>query len=104
MNLTELYIDDFGAWHDLRLEGLAPGLNVIYGPNEAGKTTLLNFVRSVLYGFSAERRTRYLTALEGKSAGGWLRIDAPQGSFRIARRAAIDSAQSLGSVAIHRVD
>ncbi len=44
------------------------GLNVVYGPNEAGKTTLLQFIRSVLYGFSPERR-RYLPPVHGGPAG-----------------------------------
>jgi uncharacterized protein YhaN len=101
MNLTELYIDDFGAWHELRLDGLTPGLNVIYGPNEAGKTTLLNFMRSVLYGFSDERRRRYLSPLEGSVAGGWLRVDAPQGAFHIARHAEPGASSPRGSVMVY---
>lgn len=28
---------------------------VIYGPNEAGKTTLMQFVRAMLYGFTPEQ-------------------------------------------------
>ena len=70
MNFTELTIDGFGAWSGLELRDLSPELNVFYGPNEAGKTTLLHFIRGVLYGFSAERRARYLPPLDGGPAGG----------------------------------
>ena len=54
MNFTDLQVDGFGVWSGLELRGLSPKLNVFYGPNEAGKTTLLNFVRSVLYGFTPD--------------------------------------------------
>ena len=60
MKFTDLGIDGFGVWSGLEVRELGPGLNVFYGPNEAGKTTLLQFVRAVLYGFSLERRRRYL--------------------------------------------
>ena len=36
MIIHEVYVDGFGVWDNLRLEGFTPGLNVIYGPNEAG--------------------------------------------------------------------
>ena len=32
-----------------------PGLNVFYGPNEAGKSTLMRFARAVLYGGTPPR-------------------------------------------------
>lgn len=51
MKITELDIDRFRIWRSLLLKLNPNGLNVIYGPNEAGKTTLMKFVRSVLYGF-----------------------------------------------------
>ncbi|MEZ6061567.1 MAG: AAA family ATPase [Planctomycetaceae bacterium] len=51
MKITELDIDRFRIWRSLLLKLNPGGLNVIYGPNEAGKTTLMQFVRSVLYGF-----------------------------------------------------
>lgn len=52
MKITELDIDRFRIWRSLLLKLNPTGLNVIYGPNEAGKTTLMNFVRSALYGFT----------------------------------------------------
>lgn len=51
MKITEIDIDRFRIWRSLLLRLNSDGLNVIYGPNEAGKTTLMRFVRSVLYGF-----------------------------------------------------
>ena len=51
MRIAEIDIDRFRIWRSLLLRLDTSGLNVIYGPNEAGKTTLMQFVRSVLYGF-----------------------------------------------------
>ena len=51
MKITEIDIDRFRIWRSLLLKLNPTGLNVIYGPNEAGKTTLMRFVQSVLYGF-----------------------------------------------------
>ncbi len=47
MKITDLEVDGYGVWSGLKLRGLGDGLNVLYGPNEAGKTTLLQFVRSM---------------------------------------------------------
>ena len=51
MRLTEIDIDRFRIWRNLLLRLDPKGLNVIYGPNEAGKTTLMRFIRSTLYGY-----------------------------------------------------
>ena len=50
MHLTDLHVDRFGLWRDLTLPLSGPGLNVLYGPNEAGKSTLMRFAKAVLYG------------------------------------------------------
>ena len=69
MKITGLKIDGFGVWSGLALDELSPELNVFYGPNETGKTTLMQFVRSLLYGFSPERRARYVPPVEGGGPG-----------------------------------
>lgn len=51
MQVSELKIDRFGIWQDLNLHLGASQLNVFYGPNEAGKTTLMRFVQGVMFGF-----------------------------------------------------
>ena len=84
MKINFLEVDGFGVWSGLRLEGFDEGLNVIYGPNEAGKSTLLEFVRSVFYGFSPSRR-RYLPPLRGGQPGGSIHVAGPNGRFQICR-------------------
>ena len=84
MKINGLEIDGYGIWTGLKLEGLCDGLNVLYGPNEAGKTTLLQFIRSVLYGFSPTRR-RYFPPLRGGPPGGSIDLGAPSGRFQLKR-------------------
>ncbi len=86
MKITDLEIDGYGVWSGLSLQRLAEGLNVLYGPNEAGKTTLLQFVRSMLYGFSPERR-RYFPPVRGGRPGGSIDLAGPNGRFRLDRHA-----------------
>jgi uncharacterized protein YhaN len=84
VNITALEIDGYGAWSGLKVPRLGEQLSVLYGPNEAGKTTLLCFVRSMLYGFSPERRG-YLPPLRGGRPGGWIELAGPAGRFQVAR-------------------
>jgi uncharacterized protein YhaN len=51
MRLKILEIENFGVYRDKRLEFSDAGLHVIYGANEAGKTTLLQLLRDTLFGF-----------------------------------------------------
>ena len=44
MKITEIDIDRFRIWRSLLLRLNPTGLNVIYGPNEAGKTTLMKCI------------------------------------------------------------
>lgn len=50
MKIKELYLKGFGRFKDKRVL-LEDGLNIIYGPNEAGKSTLHKFIEGMLFGF-----------------------------------------------------
>lgn len=50
MKLLRIEIEEFGKLHAFCAE-LGPGLTLIEGPNESGKSTLLAFLRFALYGF-----------------------------------------------------
>src|SRR5688572_18424205 len=50
MKITDIQVECYGVWNHLALPLQSAGLNVFYGPNEAGKTTLLHLIRDVLYG------------------------------------------------------
>ena len=86
MRITNLNVDGFGVWNGLELSDLSE-ISVFYGPNEAGKTTLMQFVRSVFYGFSPERRARYVPPVGGGRAGGTMLVADGTDRFAIARHA-----------------
>ncbi|MCA9014510.1 MAG: AAA family ATPase, partial [Planctomycetaceae bacterium] len=54
MKITRIHVDQFGNWRDLNLAPLNAGINVFYGPNETGKSTLMRMIRGILYGFQTE--------------------------------------------------
>ena len=73
MRLTAIHIDGFGIFHNLDLVRLSPGLNVFLGDNESGKTTLLAFFRTILFGFPpGQRRENLYPPLKGGRHGGRL--------------------------------
>jgi uncharacterized protein YhaN len=51
MKIRAIQVGRFGVWQQLSLAVPERGVALFYGPNEAGKTTLLRFIRSMLYGF-----------------------------------------------------
>ena len=51
MHITEIHIDGFGVFTNRHITGLARGINIIFGENEFGKSTLLEFIRRILFGF-----------------------------------------------------
>lgn len=50
MKIKELYLKGFGKFKDKKVV-LEDGLNIIYGPNEAGKSTLHDFIEGMFFGF-----------------------------------------------------
>ncbi len=54
MYITKLSLRDFGKFHNKEFS-LQPGLNLIYGSNEAGKSTLQDFILGMLYGIDKSR-------------------------------------------------
>ena len=80
MRIDRLHVGAYGPLAKLELEGLAESdLVVVYGPNEAGKSSLRSFVGSMLYGFSpAAREDNPATPLDGH-AHGELELVLPDG-------------------------
>ncbi|QYR23529.1 AAA family ATPase [Paenibacillus sp. sptzw28] len=70
MRLIGLHVDGFGKLSDFRCSFDAP-ITVIYGRNEAGKSTTLSFIRTMLYGFAtrANPSERLEPAASGRHGG-----------------------------------
>ena len=54
MRIDKLKINGFGKLKNKELE-LKDGINIIYGENESGKSSLLKFISSMLYGLSKNK-------------------------------------------------
>ncbi|MDO4475978.1 MAG: AAA family ATPase [Lachnospiraceae bacterium] len=54
MIIREIYIRRYGVFDHYRLQ-FNPGLNLIYGENETGKSTLASFVHAMLFGLEPGR-------------------------------------------------
>lgn len=54
MFINKLLLKEFGKFYNKEV-GLKPGLNLIYGPNESGKTTMKEFIVGMLYGIDKSR-------------------------------------------------
>lgn len=54
MLITRLYMNYFGKFAGKELE-LKPGINLIYGENESGKSTIHTFIRGMLFGIERLR-------------------------------------------------
>lgn len=70
MKLKELKLIGFGKFNNKSIE-LAEGINIIYGENEAGKTTLHNFINGMFYGFLRPNIERVLYLEEYDKYNPW---------------------------------
>lgn len=86
MRVDRFHVDGFGIFADREFGPLAAPVTVFYGPNEAGKSTLLAFVRTMLFGFPARLRADHYPPLGGGSHGGraWL-VDDRSVRYEVAR-------------------
>lgn len=92
MKLLDIHIDGFGKFHDLDL-AFQDGLNMIYGKNEAGKSTLHTFIRCMFFGLErgrgrASKNDCYSRCIpwDGQGAyGGRMRVEHEGTVYRIER-------------------
>ena len=90
MIIKELYIAEFGGIKDKKIEfGKDNLLNIVYGENESGKSTVFLFIKFMLYGL--QRKSQSNTERErslswsGSVAAGSLTLEYNGKNFRIER-------------------
>ena len=86
MRITDISVDGFGCWNGLKLDSLSESLTVFFGANEAGKSTLLQFLRGMLYGASSRSGRNYIPPLNGGRPGGSLSLATRTGRYTVCRK------------------
>lgn len=92
MRIISLHIEEFGALEN-RDFTFAPGINILEGRNESGKSTLSAFIRFIFYGIpgrtageAVSERTRRLNWRTGRASGSMIvSTDADDHRYRIQR-------------------
>jgi uncharacterized protein YhaN len=71
MRITGWHIDSFGVFAGYEIRELPAGLTLFFGPNESGKSTLLGFLRFMLFGQAdgAGQKNVYPPIREGRYGG-----------------------------------
>ncbi|MHB9023555.1 MAG: ATP-binding protein [Armatimonadota bacterium] len=86
MRLLRLHITGFGSLRERAVE-FAPGLNVLLGPNEAGKSTVLHCLSQMLMGKPSERKHfADMTPWDGGPFEAALEYEEGGERYRITRR------------------
>lgn len=88
MKIKKIEIENFGRFHKYSLD-LSPGINLVYGNNEDGKTTLMAFIKMMFYGeqkrardISNNPRKKYMP-WNGQLMGGAIEFESEGIEYRI---------------------
>jgi uncharacterized protein YhaN len=85
VRLRGWHAEGFGILADYTVSDLPTGLTLVHGANEAGKSTLLAFLRGVLFGYPSGRAELAYLPLRGGRHGGSLWVEAADGVYRVER-------------------
>lgn len=90
MKIISLHIEDFGCFSNRDFD-LSRGVNLVSGENESGKSTLISFIKFVLYGMpkksseTAAFRSRSISWQTGVAAGS-MQIETDGKLYTVSRR------------------
>ena len=68
MNINKIKINSYGKLKNKEIN-LENNLNIIYGENESGKSTVLNFILNIFYGASKIKMEKKYLILKNISHG-----------------------------------
>lgn len=93
MKIKSLEIYGFGKLENVKIDEFSPGIQVLYGRNEAGKSTLMAFIHAILFGFPLKNQAelRY-EPKKGYKYGGRLIMETKEGKLLTIERIAGKSA------------
>ncbi|MGE8205120.1 AAA family ATPase [Heyndrickxia sp. NPDC080065] len=101
MKIKEVYIYGYGKLSSLQLP-FSTSLQVIYGENEAGKSTLMSFIHGILFGFPTKQQSelRYEPKMGSKYGGNMILEIEDHGDVWIERVAG----KAVGNVTVKLPD
>jgi len=80
MKIHGFYIGGFGIFKETEFPSLSPKVTIVQGPNESGKTTLLAFLRRMIFGFPRKKKgVNLYEPLNGGVMGGRLHVESREG-------------------------
>ncbi|MBQ9001976.1 MAG: AAA family ATPase [Eggerthellaceae bacterium] len=79
--LQHIYVQRYGALADCEVGPLEPGMNVVLGPNEAGKSTVSSLVGGVLFGWEDSHGVRNTYRPPEGDRAGRLQWEEPSGEL-----------------------
>lgn len=98
MVINEINIVNFGNISNKKIE-FTDGFNVLCGNNEAGKSTVLSFIRFVLYGFSGRKSDlKKYEPLSGEKINGSICVTADNTVYEISRNLNLTKAKQVSVV------
>lgn len=92
MYLRRLHMAAFGRFFDVSVGPFSSGLNVVYGKNETGKTTLNAFIAGVLFGWEKAHGSRnvYRPKMAERSGTLFFVCDETGEAFEVSRTRNVD--------------
>lgn len=91
MRIDKLHLQDYGQFHDKDVT-LTSGINVVYGANEAGKSTVKDFIIDMFYGIDKARglgarfdHYEQKKPINGSAFSGSMEITAEDTSYLVER-------------------
>lgn len=87
MRIDRLHINGFGLFHQLTITDLSSHVTIFLGHNESGKSTLLGFIRAILFGFPDGRTNENIyPPLAGGRHGGNITLQGDEDEIYIVER------------------
>jgi uncharacterized protein YhaN len=100
MKVLTVHIYHFGVLQDCKLTLEPSHLQLLFGENEAGKTTLMDFMKCMLFGFPARNQSkRRYEPKNGNRIGGKMTVEHPRlGRWTIER---VEGTKVSGDISIY---
>ncbi len=95
MRFLDIFVERFGVLQDSNLSDLSRGMTVVYGSNGSGKTTMVNFLQGMLFGYTTDHQA---FQAGDQHFGGSVSVESKGRSYRIARERKHGITTDLSSV------